>query len=488
MAFGVYKNIYMFVQKAILNFNKEVESLFVRYKDDEMSFDTFFNSLNLYLIKHYTNGNKLIIKLDYSGDASIRILHSTKDGNKVLLESDHLEKEFEIDLSNLGELGVLFPTFKGDFSLKSMTYEINAESIKLSTSVIFTTFNRQEFLIPNLRKLNQCDNVTNVIIVDNAKNVELPIDLSKDKFIVVPNDNLGGTGGFTKGMMEAKKLGSTHMFIMDDDITLLPEVVDKTISLISCLNKEHENDWLGFSMLPNGHPTTQFELGTRWNGIKMMLNHHLLDLSEVKNLHLNQVNTKYNYSAWWSLIMPTSVLDKYGYPFPFFIKFDDIEYGLRREKEEIILTNGFGVWHEDFDKKYSAYLEYYLFRNALITNAIHDKKPLFHSLIRFLGKNTKVYFKLMHIEMKLMNIAVNDFLKGPDYFLNLDIEKRNKEIREVANQKFSYLKTIFLNPFIACFYFFKILFRYNSAKKLYQKDYKKLTSEEYWKGVFGNAK
>lgn len=478
----------MFKQKVILDFEEKVEALFVRRNGNELSFDTFFNSLNLYLIKHYTDGNKLTIKLDYVGDASIQVVHSYKKANRVLFASEHLQNEIDIDLSLLGELGIVFPIFKGDFSLKSMTYEINSQGKKISTSVIFTTFNRQEFLIPNLHKLDKCENVDNVIIVDNAKNVELPEDLSKDKFIVVPNENLGGTGGFTKGMMEVKKLGSTHMFIMDDDITLLPEVVDKAISLISNLKEGHQDDWLGFSMLPNGSPTCQFELGSKWNGIKMQLNHHLVDVSKVDNLYYNQINTKYNYSAWWSLIMPTSVLDKYGYPFPFFIKFDDIQYGLRREKEEIILTNGFAVWHEDFDKKYNPYLEYYLYRNALVTNAINDKKPLLHSLIRFCGKNVKVYFKFMHIEMKLMNIAVNDYLKGPDYFLTLDIEKRNNEIREVAAQKVNYLKTIFVNPFVAGFYFFKILFKYNHAKKLFRAKYAQLTSEEYWKGVFGNAK
>ena len=142
----------------------------------------------------------------------------------------------------LGEL-------EGDIKLESLVYEVDATERKISTAVIFTTFNRQEFLIPNLYKLNSCEKVDKVIIVDNAKNVVLPNDLPKDKFIVVPNENLGGSGGFTRGMLEAKKLGISHIFISDDDITLIPEIHEKALSLVSCLREDVKDSWLGFSML-----------------------------------------------------------------------------------------------------------------------------------------------------------------------------------------------------------------------------------------------
>ena len=474
----------MFIQKAILEYKPEVQDLFVRQSKQQQSFDTFFNSLNLYLIKHYTDGKNLTIELDCDGSGSVKVFHLDKKNKNVLFESEKLVNKIEIDLSNLSETGMVYPVFEGDVKVKSLVYKVDAPSREMSTSVIFTTYNRQEFLIPNLYKLNTCEHVTNVVVVDNGKNVVLPKDLSERKFIVVPNDNLGGTGGFTRGMMVAKKLKSTHMFIMDDDITLIPEVVDKALSLISCLKEDCKDNWLGFAMLPLSKPTMQFELGTKWNGVRMLINHHMMDVSKVENLQENQVNSDYNYSAWWSLVMPITVIEKYNYPFPFFIKFDDIEYGLRREKEEIILTNGFAVWHEDFDKKYNPYLEYYLYRNALVTNAYHDKKPLLRSLMRYFTKNTKCYFMFRHIEMKLFNIALNDYLKGPDFFYNLDIEKKNTEIRNIAKQKVNVLKGIFINPFIACGYFFKLMFKYNKARKLYLKDRDKLTNETFWKKVF----
>lgn len=479
----------MFTQKVILDFDKKVEDLFARRNGNELSFDTFFNSLNLYLIKHYTDGKKLTIEFEIEGEADIKVIHSQEHKDDILYEGKISRNLVEIDLTNLDEKGLIFPVFSGNFSLKSLSYKVDAPERKISTAVIFTTFNRQEFLFPNLRKLCTCEHVDKVIVIDNAKNVVLPDDLvATNKIVLIPNGNLGGSGGFTRGMLNAKKLGVSHMFIMDDDITLLPEVVDKALSLISCLKEERKDDWLGFSMLPHSKPTVQFELGTWWNGMRMIINNNELDVSKKENLFKNQVNTKYNYSAWWSLIMPVTVIDKYNYPFPFFIKFDDIEYGLRRKDEDIILTNGFAVWHEDFNKKYNPYLEYYLYRNSLIANSLHDKKPLLHSVIRFLGKNTKYYFKFHHIEMKLMNMAVNDFFAGTDYFVGLDIEGKNNEVRAIAKQKPNVLAGLFVYPLKTIFYTFKLLFGFNKAKCEFRQNIGRLTSESYWEGVFNNVK
>ena len=483
----------MFVQKLLLDFEDKVTELFIRRKENEISFDTFFNSFNTYLIKHYTNGTKLVINLDYEGAAKIKIKYKTKDEELTIFRSDNIENKIEINLDGLEEESIIYPVFSGDLSdlrIKCIDYQVETEQNVINPVAIITTFNRQEFLIPNLRKLKSISHILpHVIAVDNGRNLVVDENEFPKSFLtIIPNDNLGGTGGFARGMIEAKNRGFSHMFIMDDDITLIPEVVEKSLSLISSLKQEHRDDWLGFSMLPLSKPTTQFELGTNWNGIKMMINKHNFDVSKVDNLFKNQVNNKYNYSAWWSLIMPVSVLEKYGYPYPFFIKFDDIEYGLRRKKEEIILTNGFAVWHEDFDKKYNPYLEYYLMRNSFVTNALWVKHPRSKAALRFLWKNVKAYFLLRHIEMNLMNIGVDDFLAGPEFFLGLDIEENNKKIRNLASKKVYIFKGIFVNPFITIFYLFKILFRFNETKKVYLNYYDKLTNIEYWNKIFSYGK
>ena len=476
----------MFKQDAILEFESSKEALFVKKEGDSLSLGTFFNSFNLYAIRHFTKGKKLTIKMSCNGTGSVKVFHETKTSKKTLFESDGLLEKIELDISNLGELGLIYPVFSGNFKLNSLSYEVDAVERKISTAVVFTTFNRQEFLIPNLYKLNKCKRVDKVVIIDNAKNVNLPDDLPKNKFYLFPNDNLGGSGGFTRGMVEAKKLGATHVFLMDDDITLLPEVTDKALSLISSLKDECKDSWLGFSMLPNSKSTYQYELGGKWNGVSLRNTDEALDLTKAENLHSNQVIADYNYSAWWSLIMPISVIEKHGLPLPLFIKFDDVEYGLRRTDEQIILTNGFAVWHEDFSKKHVAWLDYYQSRNGLITNALHNRKGLRCSLIRFVGKTLHCYLKGLFTELKLVNQGLNDFLKGPEFFESLDIVKQNIEIREFSKTKTNALKGIFIMPFVEWFYFNKLLFGFRRAKKSYKQGVSKLISEEFWEHVFNH--
>lgn len=479
----------MFVQKGILDFTEETTSLFIRKGYRQILFDTFFNSLNIYLVKKYIGQNKVRLIIDAENYESIHLYYSLNNKLRVLNSTKINENTYEFDISYLEEKGTIYPVIKGDvdkIKVNSFRYEIDCESREISPCVLITTYNRQEFLIPNLEKLNKCEGLAHVIVVDNAKNVELPKSLDSKKFTVIPNDNLGGTGGFTRGMMEAKKRGFSHIFIMDDDITLIPEVMEKTFSLVASLKEEHKNDWVGYSMLIRDNPLVQYELGTKWNGYRMNLNHHNYQLNRPKYLIKNQINKKPNYSAWWSLMMPIEVLDKYGYPCPFFIKFDDIEYALRRENEEIILTNGFGVWHESFEKKFNPYLEYYLVRNAFVTNSLHMKNPGFKSAWRYFRKSVKFYLLGRHREFKLINIGTNDFFKGPDYLLSLDLEANNNKMREIAKEKPNFVKGLFTIPFISCFYFFKIWFGFNKPKKAYLSKKNDLTSGEYWEKIFNH--
>lgn len=66
----------------------------------------------------------------------------------------------------------------------------------------------------------------------------------------IPNKNCGGAGGFTRGMLEAVKLKKfTHVILMDDDIFLEPEVLERTRCFLSVLKKEYEDAELAGSLL-----------------------------------------------------------------------------------------------------------------------------------------------------------------------------------------------------------------------------------------------
>ena len=53
-----------------------------------------------------------------------------------------------------------------------------------------------------------------------------------------------------------------------------------------------------------------------------------------------------------------------------FIRYDDVEYGLRTGSD-IIAMSGICLWHEPFEYRFSSSSQYYEIRNEMIVNALH---------------------------------------------------------------------------------------------------------------------
>ncbi len=353
----------------------------------------------------------------------------------------------------------------------------------VSICVVICTFKREQYVLKNLETLRTCKDIfAHVIVVDNAKTLDT--NLADDYIEIIPNRNLGGSGGFTRGLMEAHRQGYSHVLLMDDDISFERDAYEKAKKALEALPKERKDDWIGFAMHPLNHPNIQYEMGSKWNGVKMMLNNHNLDMDDPKSDERNKKHQVYNYSAWWSLIMPTSVVDRYGLPLPFFIKFDDIEYGLRRQGERILFSSDFKVWHEDFKAKFNPYLEYYLCRNAVITNALHIKGALFKSLLRYHWKTLKFLLKGQIIEMHLASLGIRDFLIGPSVLIDKDIVEKNGEVREIAGQKIKKFPKAFAYLWECFLLTFRFLFTHHKAKKMWKEKYPYLTSHEFWERTF----
>lgn len=338
---------------------------------------------------------------------------------------------------------------------------------KFDIAVIICTYKRESFVYKNVEKLNKIDLVNHIFVIDNADTIDHKIENNKIK--VFPNKNLGGSGGFTRGIIEAKKINASYVFLMDDDIEFEEVTI---IGAISKIKERNDDSWLGLGMSFFDSPDKLHELGALWNGINIKSNTKF----PVK---------KYNYSAWWGLIFPLSFVDKHNYPMPFFIKFDDIEYGLRRDEEKIIFDNTLVVRHESFKKKFSSYLEYYTIRNGNITNCLHFKHCFFKTVFRFITKNIKHYLKGRFIEMKLANVAIDDFAKGVDFFLETNIEENNNRIMAISKQKINKLGNVFTRPFACIGYTFKLMFVFNKAKKSFRTRNSELTSLNYWNKVLG---
>ena len=301
------------------------------------------------------------------------------------------------------------------------------------------TFRREAFVKRNLEILrkailqnpeHEMYQHLQVFISDNGKTLDIP-DLAGRQVHIVPNKNVGGAGGFTRGLIEilhCPDYAATHVLFMDDDILIEPEALFRTYTLLHCRKKEYEDLFIGGAMLRLDQQNIQVEAGAAWNAGSLQSRKSGVDLNTVDGCLYNEIEEYVEFNAWWYCCTPMSVVREDNLPLPIFIRGDDLEYGLRNMRH-LLLMNGICVWHEPFENKYSSFLEYYILRNLLYDNALHCPGYSKWQFLRRLYSNVirqLFYYRYQNVE--LIFRGINDFFKGVDFLRGTDGEKLHQEI------------------------------------------------------------
>ncbi len=400
---------------------------------DTLSFDTYFGSLSYTKYLKYTYVKSVIFCCEIQGEATLELCHY--DGKDTVIKKAQINNnaELEIDITTLPEKGFIYPKITAITPCKFIGgyYKTeNASQNETSMAIAICTYKRENYVLNNIKKLNDASLslIKRVFVVDNGNTLDKN-ELSNDFVNILPNKNYGGSGGFSRGLIEALDGGFSHVILMDDDIDIHPEVIEEMSVFMSLLRDEFKNAWFSAAMLPLDKDYEQFELGAEWNGKESIIHKHKVDIREKSVLLDNLYNDGVEYGGWWTICMPTSFIKEKGMPYPFFIKFDDVEYGLRREQgTQIITSNGIAIRHEAFDKKSSFVLDYYNLRNELVVNSVYNKIGTFGIIKRYMREVMKQLTLYRYENVTLVRRAARDYLKGANFFLNTNEEELNKEL------------------------------------------------------------
>lgn len=400
-------------------------------KGEALSFDTYFNSFSYTKYRDYTNIRSISFLCRFIGSAHISLC--VYDGAEhIICETDaNGGVLLSAELSDLPLTGFLYPriTALTDCAVESGEYSADCVSEKISCCIAICTFKREQYVLKNIEQLKRFkfSLIDRVFVIDNGKTLDCN-ELSDDFISVLPNKNYGGSGGFTRGMIEAYDGGYSHVILMDDDVEFYPETLEHMTVFVSLLREEYRQSWFSAGMLPLDRPWQQYELGAEWNGNEAVVHKHNYDIRRCDALLDNLINPDVQYGGWWTMLMPVSSMKK-GLPFPFFIKFDDAEYGMRKsDNVEILTMNGIAVSHEAFDRKKSFVLDYYNLRNELVVNAVYYKHGAFGAVKRFLYEIAKQLILYRYDNIPLVIRAINDFMGGVDFFLSCDEERLNTDL------------------------------------------------------------
>jgi galactofuranosylgalactofuranosylrhamnosyl-N-acetylglucosaminyl-diphospho-decaprenol beta-1,5/1,6-galactofuranosyltransferase len=336
-----------------------------------------------------------------------------------------------------GGMWLEFTTETGELTVSDVKWTVAAARPLPPTDVVICTHNRVDDCLNTLQALatdmEALESVRHVRVVDQGSD---PLE-SRERFAeiraglgarlhYVRQPNLGGAGGFSRGMFDATAGApedDADVLLMDDDVQLEPEIL---VRLTGFAASARQPMIVGGQMLNLLHPTHLHISAERVDpevllmGVPMpgaLSDADLLGKDD-EELPVNQerrVDTEYN--GWWSCLIPASVIRAIGYPLPLFLQWDDIEFGYRARAHGFptVSLPGAGVWHADFGwKDGDEWNRYFTVRNGLIMAALHSP----FSIRRIRGRLVQlVAHQLVAMQYGMTATllqAVEDFLDGPE--------------------------------------------------------------------------
>lgn len=319
---------------------------------------------------------------------------------------------------------------------------LNPVRIALAT----TTFRKEGFILPNIelvrREVLASDEPIadgfHMFVVDNGRTLDAEGIMAQGEGVtVIPNANVGGAGGFARGMMAALDAdGSdepfTHVLLMDDDVVVSPESFKRTYNLLRLAQGRYAEAFVNGAMLTIEQPNRKTEDVARVlpTGSYRGWCDPFLPMDEPQQLAATEatdVEVKNAYGAWWYSCIPMAVVREKGLPLPLFVRCDDVEYGVRAQGTYMTL-NGICVWHEGFHDRFRPSVDCYQYvRNFLIANAMDDCASE-GAFLQRIQRNMRIYLRLMYYDaVELFLDGIEDYLKGPSFLEQADGEKLMKD-------------------------------------------------------------
>lgn len=423
----------------------EREGEWVLLGNGTYDFTTYFNSLSVMKLRTYTSMQSATLRLELKGAAcTVRqtmgdaLAHEPLpvDGTEITVTASNAWQGVELPLAITDDMvlvGFAIET-EGEVAIRNGHYDLEVANDfnPVELAVATTTFRKEDFIIRNIGLVHSHivesdEDIAkhfHMYVIDNGRTLDAKA-LSGERITVIPNENVGGAGGFTRGMIAAmrQKPKATNVLLMDDDVAVSPESIKRTYNLLRILKPEYREAMISGAML-------NYEVGEdQWEDTGFMTVDGTfapckppLRLTQFEDIIFNEIHqtTKEitpdnHYAAWWYCCIPIPVIERNGLPLPVFVRCDDAEYGIRC-KTDFITMNGLCVWHMSFHKRYNPAVErYQTTRNTMIAQAAAGMAP--HAdFMRELHRNVQLELKKFGYDnAELCLDAFEDFLKGPRF-------------------------------------------------------------------------
>lgn len=440
---AMHPELYYRVLSGDVSYDDGIHSLHI---NGNVDFLTYVNGLSANKWHRYASVGGVVLHMTLFGCGRV-VVHGVRSGelDPIDLKSTSFEGDqvdpcvLDIDIDTIGydligfrvesdanySVELLSASYLTDVSEGS----INPINLALST----TTFKNEQYILPNIELVKAgiskeggpIRDHFHMFVVDNGQTLD-HTSLSDELITVLPNPNTGGSGGFARGMMAATETPGqfTHIILMDDDVSIMPESLIRTFNLLSLAKGEYKDAFINGAMLSMEDPTRQYEdvsyvdASGIYRRVKEDLN--VGKLSDILENERTSVEVDQAYGAWWYSCIPVKAIEKNGLPMPFFIRCDDVEFGMRN-KPVYMTMNCICVWHASFEGRFRASVDcYQYFRNFFAMIALDDCADERMFVLRI---QRGVRQKLRDMDYQAAEFILDgfeDYLRGPEYLQKLD--------------------------------------------------------------------
>lgn len=427
-----------------------------------VSTGTFFNAFPASYWQRYTSVRSVRLRVSLEGRGLLSVYKSSARGRSSAVASRTFEDEiveFDLPVRAFVDGGMYWfdvAAAEVDATVSNAEWLAPAEDdwTPGTVSIGITTFNRPSYCLNQIRTVGAYPDT--VELIDRLNVVDQGTDLvqNQDGFVdaaaalgeklhLVRQPNLGGSGGFSRAMLETLRQGaSRYVLLLDDDAISEPEAIYRAVRFADFAVTPTV---VGGGMLHLDDRAVLYTQGETWNYSKAWMSpssgteydHDFAEdtVRETPELHRR---ASADFNGWWMCLIPTAVIREIGLSLPVFLKFDDIEFSLRAGAHgyPTVCLPGVAVWHMAWHDKdpTRTWEEYFIHRNRWITAALHPggRRAGILPLHSFLG-DVKLLLMLQYSTVRLRHEALRDLLQGPDNLPGL-LATKQKVLQQLRSE------------------------------------------------------
>lgn len=403
-------------------------SLFIR-RGAWVSTSTFFNCFSLTKWLTWCKIGRLFVNLTGKGAVRVEIfLRECSGAERFLLSKEgKIDDGFQIEVPVNGYregLIILGIWAMSHVELTGGAFLTDGQAVNsVRLGIVVTHYNQlssverlvREYKIARERFPANIE----LVVVDNSQN--LPSSFLSEGVHILKNQNFGGSGGYARGKLYLERNGFTHGIYMDDDVDVDLENAYRVFQIFSyaivplaisgvILDKDTSTGVLQVG--------GRYKPGTCWHPVLPGLN--MSNLGDLTILDRFRGRLEFGAFPFYAY----SMASVRHYPFPFFVRGDDILFGLKDGASHKVAWPGVGISisSAEIGSRESPQSLYQDARALFVIELSTTRHCPFLNFVKTYARLVLLQlFSYKYASVESIFRALRDVFKGPEFFVaNLD--------------------------------------------------------------------